>query len=436
MRRALVIVALAALTFPVVASAHATLKSTTPPFGKELQAAPKTIELHFDQVVKVLPGAIQVLNTKGVNFAAAAQTSGTNVIAPLRTLPTGTYTVRWRAISADSHVTSGVWTFGVRVPAPSVQDAYGAGGPTVAEHIVRWIWFLSFALTIGALGLRLICLRGLAVPRALERRLAVAAGIGVVVSLETGIAAFSLRSEDALQLPLGKFFYGDLSPMAVTPFGRAFIVMTLGFAVVLALIFFAWLLDKTAYLVPAFLISLLLVSGLSLSGHDAVDPGSSRWSELADWVHLAGASLWIGGLGTLAGLVWFGAPELRQVALRRFSQVATVSIALVVAGGVYLGLVRVPHLHDLWTVGYGRVLLVKSGLVLLALAWGGFHKFVIVPRIARGESSGVLTRVGRSLVGEALVGVAVLLLAAILVDSKPPPRPTNPPPTASKAVRP
>jgi putative copper export protein len=38
-----------------------------------------------------------------------------------------------------------------------------------------------------------------------------------------------------------------------------------------------------------------------------------------------------------------------------------------------------------------------------------------------------LTRVGRSLAGESLVGVAVLLVAAILVDSKPPPRPAPTP---------
>jgi copper transport protein len=147
-------------------------------------------------------------------------------------------------------------------------------------------------------------------------------------------------------------------------------------------------------------------------------------------VHLAAASLWIGGLGTVVGLVWYGAPELRQIVLRRFSQVATVCVALVVAAGIYLGFVRVPHLHDLWTVGYGQVLLVKSGLVLLALAWGGFHKLVVVPMLER-RNSGFLSRIGRSLAGEALVGVAVLLVAAILVDSRPPPRPAKAPAIAA-----
>lgn len=432
----LLLVMLVALALPAQAYAHATLRGTMPGFGKELQTSPTSIRLHFDQIVKVLPGAVQVLNTKGVNYAVSSRVDRTDVVADLKKLPTGAYTVRWRAISADSHVTSGVWTFGVRVPAPSVQDAYGSGGPTVVEHIVRWIWFLSFALTIGALGMRLICLRGLELPRALERRLAVAAGIGVVVALETGIAAFSLRSEDALQLSIGKFLYGDLSPMAVTPFGRAFIVMTLGFAVVLALIYLGWLLDKKLYLWPALVLSVLLVSGLSLSGHDAVDPGSSRWSELADWVHISAASLWVGGLATLVGLIWYGAPDLRRVAFRRFSDLALVSIALVLSAGIYLSIVRLPHLHDLWSVGYGQVLLVKIGLVCCVLAWGGVHRFLIEPRLDRSDSGGFLSKIGRSLAGESLVGVAVLLVAAILVDSKPPPQPTKAPPTASKAIRP
>jgi copper transport protein len=424
-RRALA-VALLALAFPAAASAHATLRSTTPHFGSEVQRAPVLIRLRFDQHVKVLPGSVEVLNGVGRNFARAARVEGMQVVAGVAPLKLGTYTVRWRAVSADSHVVSGVWTFGVRVPAPSVNAAYGAGGPTVAEHVVRWIWFLGMALAIGALGLRLLVLRGLEVPRELDRKIAVAAGLGAAVTLQAGIAAFSLRAEDALQLPFNRFLYGDLSPMAATRFGSAFIAMTLGFALVLALVYLAWLLDRVVFLVPAFVLALVFVGGLSLSGHDAVDPGSSWLTELADWVHIGAASLWIGALATMALLLWTGAPQLRRAAFLRFSKLATLLIGLVLAAGIYLGIVRLPHLHDLWTAGYGQVLLVKIGLVCLALAWGGFHHFVVRPSLDRGDA-GFLTRIGRSLVGESMVGVAVLLVAAVLVDSKPPSQPVHAP---------
>ena len=425
MRRVLLI-GVVALAFPAVASAHATLRYTTPKFGTELQRGPTQIGLHFDQFVKVLPGAIKVLNGVGKQFALSARTEGRTVVADVRPLKIGAYTVRWRAISADSHVVSGVWTFGVGVRSPAVADAYGAGGPTTTEHLVRWLWFVGLALTIGSLGLRLIVLRGLVVPRALERRIVVASGLGAVISLQAGIAAFSLRSEDALQLPFSRFLYGDLSPMAATRFGQAFVAMTLGFALVLALLFLAWLLDRTDLLVPAFVLSVLFAGGLSWSGHDALDPGSSWKTEIADWVHIAAASIWIGGLATMVGLVWYGAPELRRQAFLSFSRLATVLIALVLAAGTYLSIVRLPHLHDLWTQSYGQVLLVKIGLVCFALLWGAFHHFVVAPAIERADT-GFLTRIGRSLAGESLVGVAVLLVAAVLVDSKPPPRPSNAP---------
>ena len=433
MRRVL-LVALLTLAFPSAAYAHATLESTTPHFGKEVQTSPKTISLHFDQYVKLLsPSAIKVLDANGKDFALPAHVQGTNVVAGVRALPAGGYTVRWQAISADSHVVSGVWTFGVRVAAPAVDDAYGAGGPTKTEDIVRWIWFLGLALAIGALGLRLIVLHGLAVPLALDRRIAVAAGLGCVIALQAGIAAFSLRAEDALQLPFGRFLYGDLSPMATTRFGQAFVTMTLVFAFVLALVYLSWLLDRTVFLVPAFALSLVFVGGLSVSGHDAVDPGSSWLTEIADWVHISAASLWIGGLGVMAGLLWFGAPELRRQAFLRFSRLAMVLVALVLGAGTYLAIVRLPRLHDLWTTGYGEVLIVKVSLVGVALLWGAFHHFVVRPRIESGNGGG-LSRVGRSLIGESMVGVAVLLVAAILVDSKPPPRPGTPPPSAAAVV--
>ena len=417
--RRLALVALAALAFPAAASAHATLRSTTPSFRSELKQGPSVIRLKFDQQVKVLPRSIRVLNGVGKNFAGAARADGTDVVAHVRHLKLGAYTVRWQAISADSHVVSGVWTFGVGVPAPPVENAYGAGGPTTTEHVVRWVWFLGLALTIGALGFRLIVLRGLRVPRELERRIAVAAGLGALATVHAGIVAFSLRAEDALQLPFGRFLYGDLSPMAKTRFGYAFVTMTLVFALVLALIYVSWLLDRVEPLVPALGLAVVFAGGLSVSGHDAVDPGSSWKTEIADWLHLSAASLWIGALATMALLLWTGAPELRKAAFMRFSRLATVLIAVVLGAGVYLAIVRLPNVSDLWTTGYGRVLLVKIGLVSFALLWGAFHHFVVAPALERADS-GFLGRIGRSLAGESMVGMAVLLLAAILVDSRPP----------------
>ncbi len=435
MRRALlVLVALAALAAPAQALAHSTLEKALPGFRERLASSPRAVVLRFDQGVQALPGSIRVYSTRGSIGVLEARTVGRSLRAALPRLATGAYTVRWHGLSGDGHVVSGVYTFGVRVTAPPATEAYGSSGPTRTEDFVRWAYFLALALLVGGLGFRLLVLHGRPVSTPAEGRFFALTGVGAFATINVGITAFILRAEDALQLPFGRLLYGDLTPIAHSRFGTAFIAMTLGFAVVSAFLFLAWLTDRTAFLWPAFLLGLGFASGLSLSGHSAADAGSSWKSELADWAHLSAACLWIGGLIQLAFVVWPLLPDVRRPALLSFSRLATVCIGVLLLAGVYLSIVRLPHLDDLWTTGYGHVLLVKIGLVALALAWGGVHKLVAVPAVAHG-STGVFARLQRSLMGESMVGMAVLLAAAILVDAKPPPQAAPAQPAATSVPR-
>src|SRR5207253_5329048 len=199
---------------------------------------------------------------------------------------------------------------------------------------------------VGGLAFRLLVLPG-PWPERAEARFYKVVGLGVLGVLEVGIVAFLLRAEDALQLPFSKLLYGDLSSIASgTRFGTAFIAMTLGFALVSALVFLAWLLERRALLWAAFITALVFASGLSLSGHSAADAGSSWLSELADWVHLSAASLWLGGVVTVTVVVWPKAPELRRRAFLRYARTAPVLISLLLAAGIYLSVLRLPHVSD------------------------------------------------------------------------------------------
>jgi copper transport protein len=391
-----------------------------------VEVPPRSIVLRFDQAVTATPTSIVVRTANGTLVSAVARSGRDHrlIVARLREgLPRGAYTVRWHALSADGHVSSGVFTFGIGVAAPPPTEAYGASGPSVSDDLVRWGLFASLALLLGSLGFRLLALRGAALPARVRRRLDVMSAVGVVATLEMGIAGFIMRAEDALQLPFGRLLYGDLSPIAdSTRFGQAFVVMTLGYATVAALLFLAWLTDRDWLLWPAFVAALAMAGGLSLSGHSAVEPNSTWLSQLADWVHLCAAALWAGGLVAVVVCVWPVAVDLRRRAFLGFSRVATVLIALLLVAGLYLSLLRLPELSDLWEASYGRVLLVKLALVSVALTWGAVHHFVVRPRLERGATGG--GRLRRSLMGESIVGMAVLLAAAVLVNSAPPPQPT------------
>jgi copper transport protein len=328
------------------------------------------------------------------------------------------YTVRWRIVSADGHVATGVFTFGVGVEAPPPTEAVGSSGMTWRDDVARWALFASLALMIGVVGIRLLVLPPVVDAR-VERRVHLLGTLGAFLALNAGIAGFVIRSANALQVSGVDLLYADLSPFAEsTRFGTAFMVTTLGFGVCLTILVVAWVLDEPRLRWPAFLLAVALVWGYPLSGHQATEPNASALGEIADWVHLVTAMLWVGGVLTLALVVWPLAPDLRRAAFLRFSRIAVVLIGVLIVAGTVVAIERLPEVADLWETSYGVTLLVKIGLVLVALAWGGIHHMFVRPRLERGEMP---RGVGRSLLGESAVAMGVLLAAAVLVNGAPPP---------------
>lgn len=412
--------AVAVLAFPGAASAHATLIGATPSTQSRVGAPPAAVVLRFDQSVTITTRAIEVFSAEGRKLSGPASSSGEGrtVSVQLKGVRRGeAYTVRWRATSADGHTGAGVYTFGVGVEPPPPTEAFGSSGPTWTDDAARWAYFVSLALLVGTMGLRLLVLREPLPPR-LSNRLNGLAALGGLATLNVGIAAFILRAADALQLPFVGLLYGDLSPLATkTRFGIAFVAMTLGYAIVTAFVLLAWILDRPRLLWPAFLLGLGFTTGLSLSGHQGVEPNSTFLTGLADWLHLAAAMLWVGGLVALASCVWPLAPALRRTAFLGFSRIATVLVAVLVLAGTYLSISRLPVVSDLWTTTYGQALLVKLAIVCVALGWGAAHHFFVRPRLERGDAPRGLRR---SLIGESTVAIFVLLAAAILVNARPP----------------
>jgi len=435
MRRALLAAAVVALalSFPAAAWAHATLNSASPATQSSVRVPPKEIRLTFNQPVTVIANAIQVLRADGAVLSGRARTTGGGkvVVASVSGLERGSaYTVRWRVTSEDGHSPGGVFTFGVGVKAPPPTDAVGASATTWRDDVARWALFAALAVLIGPLVLRLVVLRG-DVPARLEHRFHLVTTVAAFLVIDVGIVAFVLRASNALQLPAVDTLYSDLQPFAdKTRFGVAFLAMTLGFGVVALLLVAAWVTDRVVLRWPALVLALALASGLSLSSHQATEPNEAPFAPLADWLHLVAASIWVGGLVTLAFLVWPLAPGLRRRAFLGFSRLAVVLVGLMVVGGAYLALARLPSVSDLWTTTYGQVLVVKAGVVAVALSWGAMHHFVVRPRLEAGGDPDVRP----SLIGEATVAFAVLLVAAALTNAAPPPV-DNPAPAAARTTR-
>ncbi|HEY1315750.1 MAG TPA: copper resistance protein CopC [Gaiella sp.] len=421
MRRILLGAALAALLVPASAAAHATLKESSPDEQSRVDTPPTEITLRYDQAVTATSDSIVVLGPDGRRLSGTVTQAagGTVVRAPVHGLVRGeAYTVRWHEISADGHVTNGVFTFGVGVDAPSPTEAVGSSGQTWRDDVARWVLFVSLALVIGVVGIRLLVLPRPVDPR-VERRIHLLGTFGAVIAVNAGLIGFVIRCANALQVSGVDLLYSDLSPFAEsTRFGIAFLLTTLGYGMCMTILAIAWALDLPALRWPAFLLAIALAWGYSLSSHQATEPNASVLGEVADWVHLVTAMLWAGGVLTLAIVVWPLAPQMRRAAFLRFSRVAIGLVGVLVVAGTVVAIERLPEVSDLWETSYGQTLLVKVGLVFLALSWGGMHHMVVRPRLQRGER---VHAVRWSLLAESSVAIAVLLAAAVLVNGAPPP---------------
>ena len=99
------------------AFAHAFLDHASPAVGSTIPAAPAAISLSFTQDLEAAFSSVSVTNEAGqrVDLGNAQVPPGApaELRVELRPLPPGTYTVRWRVVSVDTHPTEGRFQFTV-----------------------------------------------------------------------------------------------------------------------------------------------------------------------------------------------------------------------------------------------------------------------------------------------------------------------------------
>ncbi len=150
--------------------------------------------------------------------------------------------------------------------------------------------------------------------------------------------------------------------------------------------------------------------------------------------HLCAMGVWFGGLAVLAMITLRSAPdEGSEATVDRFSAAAFVAVAVLAATGVLLAWRQLPSLDALTSTTYGKLLLVKTGLVVVMVAIGGLSRQVVRRRSLSVRAVGAATAVGsatRSLrqrvVAEVAVGVAVLGVTAALMAANPAASSTGP----------
>jgi copper transport protein len=225
----------------------------------------------------------------------------------------------------------------------------------------------------------------------------------------------------------------------VTAFGRGYVDMLICFALFAGAAWISLYLDRpdrerrsvaelisqTGALLAA--AAVLVIPGVT--GH-AGQTSPRGLSVPFDWLHLISGSLWLGGLVGLLVLWFTVGSELRvralSVVVPRFSNVALLSVLLLLATGTGATIIHMPAVNALWDTGYGVAILVKIGILIAAMALASGNLLRTKPRLAaaRGDASlgEPASRLLRRLIGgETFLVISAVFVAAVLSSLAPPP---------------
>jgi copper transport protein len=406
------------------ALAHATLTQSLPLQDAVLSTPPPRVELQFNEEVEAQFGAIAVYDQKGTRVdkgdAALDPKDVTRVIANLKPLDDGLYTVAYRVVSADGHPITGSYGFSVGQGAAGAQyykpDLPDPSG-TPPFGVLAGYWLATGGMMILAgIGVTRAAVVGMAPDR---RYLSWAWG-ALAAALAGTVFYLIARTAQAAGISMA-------TAMSPTLLGRMLTTKT-GLAVLARLI----LLAVAAFLMPRMgrlwwftaAVGALGLLTLSMGGH-AIAVQRPVVGVVLDWLHLLAAGIWAGGVIHMALLLPRGVTR-GQLAdmVKKFSPLAALCVAVLIGTGLYPTLLHIPSMKALEQTAYGGTLIVKLLLILPLLMLGAFNLIIVGPRLRQGEAVAGWLRWAAA--GEVAL-MALVVGAAVLLTNLPPARVALPP---------
>lgn len=265
----------------------------------------------------------------------------------------------------------------------------------------------------------------------LHRRLGWWCWASLALALVSGAAWLAAVAADMSGKPLGSVLSQEVWAIVLirTRFGADWL-LRLGLTVLLALCVLARRRQRAAASgvlgwTGVLLAALMLVT-LAWAGHGAATPGRPGDLHLAaDILHLLGAGVWLGTLVPFALLLAEarrgGDPSwaaIARIATRRFSALAMVSVAVLLAAGLVNTWFLAGTVPALVGTDYGRLLLAKVALFVALLMIAAVNLLRLTPRLADpGDGNAVWRTVvwlRRNALIEATIGLAVLAIVGAL----------------------
>ncbi|MCO7124351.1 copper resistance protein CopC [Sporolactobacillus shoreicorticis] len=426
------------LLFAKFTSAHAYVIKSDPAQNQQASADLKTVSIQFSEGIQPNFFSLQLVDETGSRIDTNQARIDKKNPAVLENnvkgkLSTGYYRIKWKAISADGHAVHGTIAFKVGQPvndrADAQNDKNGSTAPGVDQLIIRWLLYVGLSVYFGPL-VFVRFLYPVYRPLLYKRK-----SVKAVLWISAGILLLGALLSLPLQVTInagvnwlhafnGDSLYGTLF---TTSFGVLWFFAVAALLASIAALY--WLMrtraEKTATRLVLVQLFLLLFFSLvkAFLGHTAAvqDQGIRIMAVIADFLHLATAAIWLGSLFSI--LVFLpGAVKAanesqeRQKAIywqtiRRFSVVAFILVGLILLTGLLSSMIHLSTFRALFTSTYGQIIILKAVLFAAMLL---FALFSNLHTKRQGEF------LKKSVIGELILGIVVLLAAAVLTNVSPP----------------
>ena len=434
----------AVVLWPTLLWAHARLTRSDPAAKSQLALVPSAIRLWFSEAPELALSSITLKDSAGLVVPLGTLVTDSSKLglhaAINGPLPPGRYTVTWRVVASDGHPLSGSYSFAVLTSAGKVgdtnrsvmtmphdsgtmaMDSPGGPGPESIGYVTaRFATLLALLAVIGTVVFKFGIVGrvpGLGDKARLVGHLTLAriAIIAAVVLLAAAAGRLQLQQDIVAADPSHLVHLRMLA--ANTEWGRAWLLQV---AAALAFAIAVWI-GRRGSTMPwtvAAVAAVVLAFTPGLGGHAAASTQSRGIAIIADGLHVLGAAGWLGGLlcVVLIGLpIAALASEVRSQAVasivNAFSPIALGCAGVVLLTGLVTAWLRLGAIAPLWTTSYGRVLLIKLGLLIGVAGTGAYNWLRIRPTLGTPEAT---ARLKKSATAELAIGVAVIAATAVLV---------------------
>ncbi|KQO08468.1 copper resistance CopC/CopD family protein [Paenibacillus sp. Leaf72] len=308
---------------------------------------------------------------------------------------------------------------------------------TVIYTLLRVIEVIAAACMVAFLYARYVLWSradGSAIPKLLSKRSERLLFIGAAIALgATGFVHIWLLAEQlsAFDMGSGSTLYQKI--LSATMVGRAAWLRP-ALAALMLLLAYAPQRDERWVAPLKWLMALLLTVLYPLTGHANASPLFSA-AVLSHIVHIWTAAIWFGGLMAIISATLkasFPSVEEQQQTLhemiKEFSRAALPIIILLAATGIILSLQRLNVWTELASSSYGRLVLLKTLLLVAVIGIGAYHRFALMPRLAAGLGKGAADNSSahpfvQAVRIEALLALAAFIVAGMLSSTAPPEQP-------------